>query len=109
VQRHPPNLIEILNEPDIGGFMNLGTSQYATHFQRVAAAIRSVNATVPIGGPVTSGANGGYIDALHAQGVVPNFISFHWYSTGQGVDTGGRGPCAFLLAEYSDLCIRVER
>jgi Glycosyl hydrolases family 39 len=94
-----PTRVEIWNEPDYsgnGGYMSATT--YATYYQNVAQTIRSLDSTVPIGGPVTS--TGGnfstWTDAMHNAGVpssVVNFFVYHNYST-------GNNPTLITLPSY---------
>jgi hypothetical protein len=73
--------IEVWNEPDL---IPISPSDYATVYYHTAHAIRSLNAFVQIGGPVTSSPNNTYVDAIMNNPSIPrswvNFISFHNYN-----------------------------
>jgi hypothetical protein len=77
--------IEVWNEPDL---IPISPSDYATVYYHTAHAIRSLNAFVQIGGPVTSSPNNTYVDAIMNNPSIPrswvNFISFHNYNGGVG-------------------------
>jgi hypothetical protein len=84
VQHYTPSMIEVGNEPDGSWFQYMNPTDYATYYYHVAHAIRSVNLTVPIGGPATSiPGHTDYIAAMQVNAnILPsyvNFISQHSY------------------------------
>ncbi|MFB6722599.1 AbfB domain-containing protein [Kribbella sp. NPDC056345] len=103
------DLIEVWNEPDLGGFLNLQGSPYnhndqndrirayAEIYQHAYAAVRSVNPTIPVGGPSSSNPGDGlqWVDKLLADPALKNkfdFLSYHDYnpytqSRGESVET----------------------
>ncbi|GAA0616281.1 hypothetical protein HPO96_00420 [Kribbella sandramycini] len=90
------DLIEIWNEPDLHGFLNVTNSPwpltdagrleaYAKIYAHAHKAIRSVDPDIPIGGPVSSGSGPGlsWVDRLlprpELQGKF-DFLSYHEYA-----------------------------
>lgn len=69
----------------------MNPTDYATYYHHVVRAIRSVNATIPIGGPATSIPRTDYLDVLHANTNIlqswVNFVSWHEYNAGVYNDT----------------------
>ena len=93
-QHFAADMIEQTNEPDTCNptlTQCLNATDNATQYYHMAHAIRSVNATVPIGGPSTAAPHTDFLDAIHAnRGILPswvNFVSFHWYTGNYNVDT----------------------
>jgi len=87
-----PDMIEVWNEPDGSWFVFIDPTTYANLYYHTAHAIRSVNSTVAIGGPVVSapGQVPQYINAMHANTNIPNswinFISYHGYIGGSATE-----------------------
>ncbi|GAB3926282.1 hypothetical protein GCM10029976_020740 [Kribbella albertanoniae] len=90
------DLIEVWNEPDLPGFLQMGGSPwgdtqndrmaaYSQIYQRAYAAVRSVDADIPIGGPTVSnpGQALAWVDKLLADPALKNkfdFLSYHEYN-----------------------------
>jgi hypothetical protein len=84
-QHFNPDMVEVWPEPNTPGWT---PAQYASVYQNVVAAVRSVNGSVPIGGPgvtTTCGGSDGsgcwqqYVDAMYATGAEVDFLSAHNY------------------------------
>lgn len=81
--------IEVWNEPDLTHFLDVANSGYANSlaaykaiYLHAANAIRSVNATIPIGGPALSTTDTSWANAmLQDASIKPNvnFLSYHHY------------------------------
>jgi len=81
--------IEVWNEPDHANFLDLTNSGYTSRltaykdiYRHAANAIRSVNATIPIGGPVLSNTDTSWADAMLKDATIKpnvNFLSYHQY------------------------------
>jgi hypothetical protein len=92
--------IEVWNEPDNGPFLeiacdtryggNNGLAAYKDIYAHAAQAVRSVNTTVPMGGPVSWEVSStalifGWVDNMLADPILSpniNFLSFHHYGGG---------------------------
>ncbi|WP_405058017.1 AbfB domain-containing protein [Kribbella sp. NBC_01505] len=91
------DLVEVWNEPDLGGFLDLRGSPYNHDDQRDRArayskiylsaygAIRSIDKDIPIGGPVASNPSIGaqWVDQLLADPALKDkfdFVSYHDYN-----------------------------
>jgi len=76
---------EVWNEPDFTPFWTGTAAQYYLLYKTVAAAIKSVDATLKVGGPVTATHNDyrgmlkSFLDYVRTNGVPLDFFSFHWY------------------------------
>ncbi|GGE01467.1 hypothetical protein GCM10010911_70440 [Paenibacillus nasutitermitis] len=82
--------VEIWNEPDLNSFLDRTNSGYANNltaykdiYYYAANAIRSVDSSVPIGGPATASANAtNWADSLLSDSRISNninFLSYHYY------------------------------
>jgi hypothetical protein len=86
--------VEINNEPDCNG---LTQAQYAQFYYYEAQAIRSIDPSVPLGGPVVCSPSNlpGYVSAIQGNSSVPsswlNFISFHYYANTSAFPTTASG------------------
>lgn len=88
-QHNPQDFVEVWPEAELNGF---SAQDYAQNlYFHTAHAIRSFNATVPIGGPGNLGENDtARIDAIHSfnPNNYVNFITWHHYKGGDyGIDT----------------------
>ncbi|GAA1717807.1 hypothetical protein GCM10009745_78240 [Kribbella yunnanensis] len=102
------DLIEVWNEPDLPGFLQLGGSPwgdsqndrmaaYSQIYQHAYAAVRSVDTEIPIGGPTSSNPGQGlaWVDKLLADPALKSkfdFLSYHEYNPytdnrGEAVDS----------------------
>lgn len=83
-----PDYIEIWNEPDCCPTY-IGMPNYHAMYKTAAAAIRSVDPTAVIAGPVISLANSAWVSDLF-DGTIPlndiNFITFHSYQDASAED-----------------------
>lgn len=76
---------EIWNEPDTP-FWSGSVAQYYSFYQKVATAIKSVDATLKVGGPATAsntstqGLQGDFLQFLSSNALPLDFYSFHWYA-----------------------------
>lgn len=83
------DFIEVWNEPDLTPFLDVANSGYASSlaaykaiYSHAANAIRSVNATIPIGGPALSNTDTSWANALLQDASTKpnvNFLSYHHY------------------------------
>ncbi|MDG0810620.1 GH39 family glycosyl hydrolase [Cohnella rhizosphaerae] len=81
--------IEVWNEPDLLQFLNVSGSGYANSlaaykdiYKHAASAVRSVNATIPIGGPALSNGDTSWANAMLQDATIKpnvNFLSYHLY------------------------------
>lgn len=85
--------VEIWNEPESTGFLNLSGSNYTDSltayediYSHAANAIRAVDTTIPIGGPVTfTPSHTNWLDGLLTNPATSsnvNFVSYHDYQAG---------------------------
>lgn len=76
---------EIWNEPDLTPFWSGTAAQYYSLYQKVSAAVKSVDSTLKVGGPVIAthnddrGTMNSFLAYLQANGLPLDFFSFHWY------------------------------
>lgn len=76
---------EIWNEPDFTPFWTGTAAQYYALYSKVSAAIKSVDATLKVGGPVTATHNDyrgmlkSFLNYVQANSAPLDFFSFHWY------------------------------
>jgi hypothetical protein len=76
---------EIWNEPDLTPFWTGTAAQYYSLYQKVSAAVKSVDATLKVGGPVIAthndyrGTKDSFLAFLKTNGLPLDFFSFHWY------------------------------
>jgi len=76
---------EVWNEPDFTPFWNGTAAQYYSLYSTVAAAIKSVDSTLKVGGPVTPTHNdyrgmlNSFLAYVQANKLPLDFFSFHWY------------------------------
>ncbi|WP_321817408.1 MULTISPECIES: GH39 family glycosyl hydrolase [unclassified Paraburkholderia] len=76
---------EIWNEPDFTPFWTGTAAQYYSLYQKVSAAIKSVDSTLKVGGPVTATHNDyrgmlkSFLNDVQANSLPLDFFSFHWY------------------------------
>lgn len=76
---------EVWNEPDFTPFWTGTAAQYYSLYQKIAAAIKSVDPTLKVGGPVTATHNDyrgmlqSFLSYVKTQSVPLDFFSFHWY------------------------------
>ncbi|WP_217594669.1 cellulase family glycosylhydrolase [Cohnella sp. GbtcB17] len=83
------DFIEVWNEPDLAQFLDISNSGYANSlaaykaiYTHAANAVRSVNATIPIGGPSLSTTDTSWANALLQDANTKpnvNFLSYHHY------------------------------
>ncbi len=89
VRRWP---FEVWNEPNLG-FWGGTAQQYNQLYQAAAEAIKSVDASIPVGGPATDGDGlsylEGFLDFVDKNRVPIDFVSSHGYENNVG--SGARG------------------
>ncbi len=76
---------EVWNEPDLLPSWSGTPPQYYQLYAKVAAAIKSVDPTLKVGGPVIAtnndltGLMGSFLQFVSTNGIPLDFYSFHWY------------------------------
>jgi xylan 1,4-beta-xylosidase len=76
---------EIWNEPDLTPFWSGTAAEYYSLYQKVSAAVKSVDATLKVGGPVIAshndyrGTKESFLAFVQANSLPLDFFSFHWY------------------------------
>jgi xylan 1,4-beta-xylosidase len=76
---------EIWNEPDLTPFWTGTAAQYYSLYEKVAAAVKAVDATLKVGGPVLAthnddrGTMNSFLAYVQANALPLDFFSFHWY------------------------------
>jgi hypothetical protein len=82
-------LYEVMNEPDLSGVWPpaVSESNYLAFWNSFVPKARALDPNAKFGGPTTaieSGMNGTYmrtiLDGMKTSGVLPDFITFHWYT-----------------------------
>ncbi len=78
---------EIWNEPDIRVFWSGTPAQYVTLYEKAAAAIKSVDQSLQVGGPAVSTLTSTvfldtFLSKIRDHGTPLDFFSYHYYNTG---------------------------
>ena len=99
----PVNRWIIGNEPDANG---LSVATYSAGFIAMRTAMRAVDSTIKIGGPVCSYYNANFLTTfmsnLAAQGVTPDYIIWHSYGTGTTTNLADAPLLAITKQKYFD-------
>jgi xylan 1,4-beta-xylosidase len=76
---------EIWNEPDLTPFWSGTAAQYYTLYEKVSAAVKAVDASLKVGGPVLAthndyrGTMNSFLAHVQTNALPLDFFSFHWY------------------------------